>query len=61
MEKEKEQHTDLIDLQTDNVHIKNIMAQKSGVSGFDYTYEPELKKLVAEQEKQANGFKVSSV
>ena len=34
---------------------------KSGVSGFDYTYEPELKKLVAEQEKQANGFKVSSV
>jgi hypothetical protein len=34
---------------------------KSGISGFDYTYEPELKKLVAEQEKQANGFKVSSV
>ena len=29
--------------------------------GFDYQYEPELKAIVDQQEKQANAFKQSSV
>ena len=60
MEKEITPHTDLIDLQTDNVKIKSILAQDHR-GGFDYQYEPELKAIVEQQEKQANAFKQSSV
>ena len=62
-------HTDLIDLQTDSVHVRNILSQKSpneygqvvDKTKFAYPYDPEVREAVARQQAQEENFSVPSV